>query len=98
MTDKKYPQNKSDDEEKTETERDAETKLPRGFVPYDPNTAASMMCVYAGPEFWNGTGKPAGAFINQPVTNKRCSKCGFPYQDDDNFCSECGAKLEKKAE
>ncbi len=66
---------------------------PSAFIP-----AAMMMCVYAGPDFFNGGGKQPGAFASQSLyksNGKYCSACGFPLKDTDKYCSECGTKVIK---
>ena len=97
--DKKYPANMAEPEEKKdETAKNSDPVIigaagntPAGFIP-----AAMMMCVYAGPDFWNGDGKQPGAFAAQSLyqmKGKYCSACGFPLKETDKYCTECGTKV-----
>ncbi|MBQ7444916.1 MAG: zinc ribbon domain-containing protein [Clostridia bacterium] len=82
-----------------------EKKYPDKFEgqtppPFDPNDTQRMMCVYAGPEFWNpGPNPPAGDFAPANVEKAQdrifCPFCGSPVKKEDRFCNECGEKLQK---
>ena len=56
-----------------------------------PPIQEPMMCVYAGPEFFNGGAvRPAGAWV------KYCAACGGVIRDEYNFCPSCGAPIPRE--
>ena len=78
---------------------DIELPPPPVITPPDPMT----MCVYAGPEFFNG-GQSAGAYAPPPEQPKpeipnaevtpegmiKCPACGGFSSEGSKFCCECG--------
>ena len=56
-----------------------------------PPIQEPMMCVYAGPEFFNGGAvRPAGAWV------KYCAACGGVIRDEYKFCPSCGAPIPRE--
>ena len=97
MSDKKYPENQEDTkpEDKTSAKREAERE---SLLNFDPNSIPAVtMCVYAGPDFWNGGygARGLGMAVTPAQNGKYCHVCGFKLTENANYCSECGAKVIK---
>jgi len=57
-----------------------------------------MMCVYAGPEFFNGTSSAAaqGEPVPTAETQLFCAVCGVPVEPSYKFCPACGTVIERE--
>ncbi len=97
MSEKKYPENQTDT--KPEDNRPENPESAReSRIQFDPSSiSAATMCVYAGPEFWNGGQSAAapGMFFIAKQVGEYCPQCGFKLTENANYCSECGAKVKK---
>ncbi len=103
---KKYPWNKSGDEQHGSEKKIYDGPAPKPAAPPD---LPVMECVYAGPEYFSGRFDPAAGMVieetpavespNQPDEGGDCCpSCGAPVYPQFMFCSECGTPLKKNNE
>lgn len=66
-----------------------------------PPMPPPMMCVYAGPEYINGTNiRAPGVPAPSPVVgaSSYCAECGTALKNEYKFCPGCGAALKNEDE
>ena len=62
-----------------------------------PPVPPPFMCVYAGPEFFNGIkSQPVGAPAPVKMSTRFCAGCGALVEKGDKFCPACGAALDRE--
>ncbi len=78
-------------------EEKADELIPKDLPKPPPEM---MMCVYAGPEYFNPQPGPAlGVKVeNIPPEKPWCKKCGALLEETDKFCPNCGEAVPKEEE